>query len=88
MQNIDVDEQAAKDDEDFDSHYSSLSKDSFNATLSSIDEEISPIKFPLRTPVESASSSTVQKQKENFLNVLLLQLNTYVMPLRLVRQMN
>ena len=63
MQNIDVDEQAAKDDEDFNSHYSSLSKDSFNATLSSIDEEISPIKFQLRTPVESASSSTVQKLK-------------------------
>ena len=45
MQNIDADEQAAKDDEDFNLHYSSLSKDSFNATLSSIDEEISPIKF-------------------------------------------
>ena len=57
------DEQAAKDDEDFNSQYSSLSKDSFNATLSSIDEDIRPIKFQLRTPIESASSSTVQKLK-------------------------
>ena len=47
-------------DVDYNSNYSSVSKNSFNATLSSMDEEISPIKFQLRTPVESVSAATVK----------------------------
>ena len=48
-------------DVNYNSNYSSVSKNSFNATLSSMDEEISPIKFQLHTPVESASAATVKK---------------------------
>ena len=50
-------------DVDYNSNYSSVSKNSFSVTLSSMDEEISPIKFQLRTPVESASAATVKKLK-------------------------
>ena len=47
----------------YNSNYSSVSKNSFNATLSSMDEEISPIKFQFPIPVESASAATVKKLK-------------------------
>ena len=50
-------------DVDYNSNYSSVSKNLFNATLSSMDEEISPIKFQLRTSVESSSAATVKKLK-------------------------
>ena len=50
-------------DVDYNSNYSSVSKNSCNATLSSVHEEISPIKFQLRTPVESARAATVKKLK-------------------------
>ena len=50
-------------DVDYNSNYSSVSKNLFNATVSSMDEEISQIKFQLRTPVESARAATVKKLK-------------------------
>ena len=51
-----------------DSEYRSIcySKDSFNMTISSTDESVSPIKYQLRTPVEEASENTVKSLKRKF----------------------
>ena len=73
-------------DVDYNSNYSSVSKNSFDATLSSMDEEISPIKFQLQTPVESASAATVKKLKRKLSQYITAQQNISVMPLHLVKQ--
>ena len=51
-----------------DSEYRSICylKDSFNMTISCIDESISPISYQLRTPIEEASENAVKSLKRKF----------------------